>query len=289
MCVIWGIPYLFIRVAVHEVSPAVLVLSRTALGAGLLLPIALARGEVAPALAHWRPVLLFAAIEIGIPWFSLSTAEEHISSSLAGLLIAGVPLITMIVSPIFGNKEELGPVNLAGLAVGLAGVAAIVGFDFQASGALPLLEMAVVVVGYSVAPVILVRYLKGVPAMGVTAVALSVCAVAYLPLGLLTWPHSVPSGSAIAAVLVLALVCTALGFLIFFALIAEVGAVRSTVFTYINPAVAAVLGIAVLHESFTVGMGVGFVLVLIGSALATRRARGEAVREPELAVSGDPR
>jgi drug/metabolite transporter (DMT)-like permease len=289
MCVIWGIPYLFIRVAVQEMSPAVLVLCRTALGAAVLLPIALARGELAPALARWRPVLLFAGIEIGVPWISISSAEQHISSSLAGLLIAGVPLVTTIVSPILGNKEQLGPVNLAGLGVGLVGVAAIVGFDFSASGVVPLLEMTAVVIGYSIAPVILVRYLSGVPSMGVTAIALSVCAVAYAPFGLLTWPHVAPSGGAIAAVLVLALVCTALGFLLFFALIAEVGAVRATVFTYVNPAVAAALGIAVLHESFTFGMGVGFVLVLIGSALATRRARGEPAREPELAVSGDPR
>ena len=289
MCVIWGIPYLFIRVAVQEMSPAVLVLCRTAAGAAILVPIALFRGELAPALARWRPVLLFAGIEIGVPWISLSSAEQHISSSLAGLLIAGVPLVTTIVSPVFGNREQLGPVNLAGLGVGLVGVVAIVGFDFSASGPLPLLEMAAVVVGYAVAPVILVRYLSGVPAMGVTAVALSACALAYAPFGLLTWPHAVPTMNAIGAVLVLALVCTALGFLVFFALVAEVGAVRATVFTYINPAVAAALGVAVLHESFTIGMGVGFVLVIIGSALATRRLRGEAVREPELAVSGDPR
>jgi drug/metabolite transporter (DMT)-like permease len=284
MCVIWGIPYLFIRVAVQEMSPAVLVLCRTALGAAVLLPIALARGEVAAALARWRPLLLFAALEIGIPWISLSTAEEHLSSSLAGLLIAGVPLVTTLVSPIFGNKEELGPVNLAGLGVGLVGVAAIVGFDFQASGVVPLLLMAAVVIGYSVAPVILVRFLSGVPSMGVTSVALSVSAVVYAPFAIATWPHTVPSGGAIAAVLVLALVCTALGFLIFFALIAEVGAVRATVFTYINPAVAAVLGIAVLHESFTIGMGVGFVLVLIGSGLATRRASAVPLDDHGVAV-----
>ncbi len=179
--------------------------------------------------------------------------------------------------------------NLVGLGVGMAGVAAIVGFNFSASGVVPLLEMAAVVIGYSVAPVILVRYLSGVPSMGVTAIALSVCALAYAPFGILAWPHAAPSGGAIASVLVLALVCTALGFLLFFALIAEMGAVRATVFTYINPAVAAVLGIAVLHESFTIGMGVGFVLVLIGSTLATRRARRVALPEPKLAASGGPR
>jgi len=290
MCVIWGIPYLFIRVAVHEMSPAVLVFSRTLVGAALLLPIAFARGEVVAVLARWRPVLLFAALEIAIPWVSLSTAEQHISSSLAGLLIAAVPLVTMAASPLLGIKEHLGPLNLAGLGVGLAGVAAIVGFDFQTSGVVPLLEMAAVVVGYSVAPVILVRYLSGVPSMGVTAVALAVVALAYAPVAAFTWPHAMPSTGALLAVLVLALVCTALGFLGFFALIGEVGAVRATVITYINPAVAAVLGIAVLRESFTLGMGIGFVLVLIGSVLATRRARAEpAAEQVELAVSGGPR
>ena len=290
MCVIWGIPYLFIRVAVHEMSPAVLVFSRTVLGAAILLPIALARGEIRAALARWRPLLVFAALEIGIPWISLSTAEEHISSSLAGLLIAAVPLVTTIASPLLGNREQLGPLNLLGLGVGLAGVAAIVGFDFQASGVVPLLEMLAVVIGYSVAPVILFRFLSGVPSMAVTAVALSACAIAYLPAAVLTWPHAMPSTGAIAAVLVLAVVCTALGFLFFFALIGDIGPVRATVITYVNPAVAAVLGVAALHESFTVGMGVGFVLVLAGSVLATRRPRPEPAAEVAgLAVSGGPR
>ncbi len=285
MCLIWGIPYLFIRIAVRELEPPVLVFARTLLGAVVLLPIALARGEVRPVLARWRPLLFFAAIEIGIPWIALANAEQHISSSLAGLLIAAVPLVTTLVSPLMGSREHIGPVNLAGLGVGVVGVAAIVGLDLQSSGVAPLLEMAVVVVGYSVAPVILSRYLLGVPSMGVTALALTACAVAYAPAAALAWPHAVPSYSAIAAVLVLALVCTALAFLIFFALIADIGPVRATVITYINPAVAAVLGVAVLHESFTLGMGLGFVLVLAGSVLATRR--GAQPKKEALAVTLD--
>ena len=273
MCLIWGIPYLFIRVAVHEMSPVVLVFSRTLLGAAILLPIALVRGEVRAALARWRPLLLFAALEIAIPWIALSTAEEHISSSLAGLLIAAVPLVTTVASPLLGNREQLGALNLAGLAVGVAGVAAIVGFDFTSSGVVPLLEMAVVVVGYSVAPAVLVRYLSGVSSVAVTAVSLTASAIVYAPIAAFTWPSAIPGVGAIAAVLVLAVVCTALGFLFWIGLIGEVGAVRATVITYVNPAVAAVLGIAVLHESFTVGMAVGFVLVLIGSVLGTRRPK----------------
>jgi drug/metabolite transporter (DMT)-like permease len=153
-----------------------------------------------------------------------------------------------------------------------------------------LLEMAAVVIGYAVAPVILVRYLTGAPAMGVTALALGACAIVYAPVAALSWPAAVPSAAAIISVAILAIVCTALGFLFFFALIADIGAVRATVITYINPAVAAVLGIAVLHESLTFGMGVGFVLVLAGSVLATRRPRPQPVTESaELAVSGGPR
>jgi drug/metabolite transporter (DMT)-like permease len=280
MCVIWGIPYLFIRIAVSELPPVVLVGARTAVGALILLPIALGRGSVQPALRAWKPLLLFAALEIGIPWLALSNAEQHISSSLAGLLISAVPLVTMVASIALGNGEQIGPLNVAGLLVGLGGVAAIVGFDVGSAGLLSLLEMAAVVVGYSVAPVIVSRFMSGVPTAGVTAVALALCAIAYAPFAAMQWPAVAPSFAAVASVAVLAVVCTALAFLLFLMLVGEIGPVRATVITYVNPAVAAVLGVLVLHESFTVGMGVGFGLVLIGSALATRRRpRQEVVVE----------
>src|SRR5882672_2265114 len=131
--------------------------------------------------------------------------------------------------------------------------------------------MAVVVVCYSLGPVIISRYLGDLPSMGVTAAALAVGALVYAPLAVSQWPRSVPHAEVIASVLVLAVVCTAIAFVFFFALIAEIGPVRATVFTYINPAVAAVVGVIVLHENFTAGMAIGFVLVLAGSALATRR------------------
>jgi drug/metabolite transporter (DMT)-like permease len=274
MCVIWGIPYLFIRIAVSELQPVVLVFARTAIGALILLPIAISGGAVRPALRLWKPLVIFAALEIGIPWLALSTAEQHISSSLAGLLISGVPLVTMVASTAFGNREQLGPVNLAGLLVGLAGVAAIAGLDFSATGITSLVEMAAVVVGYSVAPVVLSRFMRDAPAVGVTATALTMCAIAYAPIALLHLPAAMPSLSVVAAVLVLAVVCTAVAFLMFFTLISDIGPVRATVVTYINPAVAAVLGVLVLRENFTVGMAVGFVLVLVGSTLATRGRHG---------------
>ena len=272
MCLIWGIPYLFIRVAVSELAPVTLVFLRSAVAAIVLVPVAVRRGEFRHLFDKWLPLVIFALVEMGIPWLSISTAEQHISSSLAGLLISAVPLVGVMIAPLFGNRERIGPVNLVGLLLGLVGVAAIVGLDLRATGWVPLLEMAVVVVCYAAGPAILARHLSSLPAVSVNAAALTVCAVLYAPLAAFEWPRSVPSYGVLASVAVLALVCSALAFLIFFALIAEIGPVRATVVTYINPAVAAVAGILVLHESFTAGMGIGFVLVLAGSTLATRRA-----------------
>lgn len=273
MCVIWGVPYLLIRVAVREISPASLVLGRTAIAALLLLPVAAARNQIRPVLPRWRPVLAFAAIEIGAPWLLLNAAEQDISSSLAALLIAGVPLIGAVIARTTGARERMSPENLAGLLVGLAGVAAIVGVNVEAAGVLPIVEVGLVAVCYAVGPVILQRWLRDAPALGVIAVSLAATALAYVPLALLTFPDERPSAKVIWSVVALAVVCTAVAFLLFFALIEEVGPVRATVITYVNPAVAAILGVAVLDERFTAGMAVGFVLVLAGSVLATRPAR----------------
>jgi len=271
MCVIWGIPYLLIRVAVGEISPAVLVFARTSIGALILMPIVLVRGGLRGIGRKWVPVLAFAAFEIGVPWFFLSSAEQHISSSLAALLISSVPLLGIVIAPLFGNREGVGLVGIGGLALGLVGVAAIVGLDLRTSGVTPLVQMAFVVVGYALGPAVVSRYLTGVPSISVTGISLAACAVVYAPLAAAQWPHAMPGAGVIASVGVLAVVCTAAAFLLFFALIEEIGPVRATVITYINPAVAALVGITILQETFTVGMGIGFVFVIAGSVLATRR------------------
>jgi drug/metabolite transporter (DMT)-like permease len=272
MCVIWGIPYLFIRIAVTELSPATLVLLRTGLAALVLVPIALVRGGgFRPLLARWRPLLLFTAIEVAIPWFFLSSAEQRISSSLTGLLISAVPLVATVVTLATGNRDRIGPATLVGLLIGLVGVAAIVGFDLRTTSATALLEIGVVVIGYAVGPVILARYLSDLPAVSLMAVALALSALVYAPFAVLQLPSGLPSMGVLVSVVVLAVVCTALAFMLFAALIAEIGPVRATVITYVNPAVAALLGVAVLGETFTLGMGAGFVLVLLGSTLATGR------------------
>jgi len=262
MAVIWGIPYLFIRVAVAEISPAVLVLARTALAAAILLPIALVRVDLRPVLARWRWLVAFAVVEIAIPWIALGSAEQHLSSSLTGLLI------------------------------GLVGVAAIVGSDYSTTEPIALVEIAIVVVGYAIGPAILSRRLDGLSSVAVMALSLVLCAIIYVPIAATQWPSSVPSPNVLASVAILAVVCTAGALLLFAALIDEIGPVRSTVITYINPAVAAVLGVLVLHETFSVAMAIGFGLVILGSMLATRRPAApqvSPVAAPEAALRTAPK
>ena len=281
MCVIWGIPYLLIKVAVDDMSPSVLVLGRTLIAALLLLPIAAVRGELRPLLPYWAPLIASAGIEIALPWVLLGAAETEVSSSLTGLLIAAVPLVAAVIATSTG-AERLRLTGGAGLALGVVGVAAIVGVNIEGAHAIPLAEIGLVAICYAVGPAILQRWLSGLPALGVIAVSLLLTAVVYVPFAATSVPDETPSAAALASVLTLAVVCTALAFLLFFALIGEVGPVRATVITYVNPAVAAVLGILILDEHFTIGMAIGFALVLAGSVLATRRGGEGVEREPVL-------
>ncbi len=284
MSIIWGIPYLFIRIAVAEISPAMLVLARTGIATAILLPIALARVDLRPVLTRWRWIVAFAAAEIAVPWVMLGSAEQHLSSSLSGLLIAGVPLVGTALALASGGGDRPGRTSLLGLLIGLLGVAAIVGADLGTSDLTALLEVGVVVVGYAIGPAILSRRLAGLPSVAVMSLSLGLCFLVYVPIVALEWPSVVPSGNVIAAVVILGTVCTAAAFLLFAALIDEIGPVKATVITYVNPAVAAVLGVAVLNEAFTVPMAIGFALVIVGSTLATRRPADATVGREALEV-----
>ena len=273
LCVIWGIPYLLIKVAVRDISPAALVFLRTTLGTLLLLPLVLRGAQLRPLLARWRPLVLYTVIEIAMPWFLLSDAERRLSSSFSGLLIAAVPLVGATIAAVSGGHERLDGRRVAGLLVGLAGVAALLGLDVRASDLGAVAKMAVVVLCYAVGPLIISRKLADIPSLPVVTASLALCAVGYAPLAFAQLPAALPPKEVIAAVVILGTVCTSLAFLVFFRLIAEVGPVRATVVTYVNPAVAVALGVTLLHEPFTVGTGVGFVLILTGSFLATRAAQ----------------
>ena len=269
----WGIPYLFIKVAVAELDPGMLVLARSALAAVLLLPLAIFRHEVVPVLRRWRPMLVYTLVEIVIPWGFLSTAEQHLPSSTAGLLLAAVPLAGVAVAFAIGRPARLSPQNWLGIVVGMLGVAVLVGLDLGGSDLVSVAEMAAVVVGYALGPAILSRWMPDVPGVGIVALSLAGAAIAYIPIVVLTggWPAVWPSAPVTVAIIVLAVVCSALAFILMIGLIAEIGPVKATTITYVNPAVAILAGVIVLGERITVWTVVGFGLVLAGSWLVTRR------------------
>jgi len=276
MSVIWGIPYLLIRVAVRDLSPATLVFARTAPAALMLLPVAVSRGALVPVLRRWRIVLAYTVVELGVPWFLLARAEQRLSSSLTSLLVATVPSVGLLVNRLGGRADLLDRRRLAGLALGLAGVAVLVGVDVHGTSFLAAGEMIVVVTGYAVGPILINRQLSDLPGVGVVAVSLAMTALAYAPWAVTHPPHRFPA-SVIGSVVGLTVVCTALAFVLFFQLIAEVGPSRATVITYVNPAVAVLLGVVVLGEPFGPGLAIGFPLVLLGSILATAPARSVSV------------
>jgi len=272
LSVIWGIPYLLIKVAVRELTPASLVFLRTALGALLLLPAVMKNGNLRALLPRWRPILLFTLVEVALPWWLLSDAERRISSSLSGLLVASVPLLGALLSRLTGAHEPLGTRRLAGLGVGFAGVVALLGLDLRGDVA-AIVEMTLVVLGYALGPLIVSRRLADLASLDVVAVSIGLCALAYAPVGIAQLPRAMPSPAVIGSVAVLGIACTAVAFLLFFRLIAEVGPVRATVITYVNPAIALLAGVTLLGETFTPGTAVGFVLIIAGSWLATGPSR----------------
>jgi drug/metabolite transporter (DMT)-like permease len=275
LSVIWGVPYLLIKVAVEALQPSVVVFLRTVIGAALLLPFAGLRGELMPVLPRWRPLLLFAFVEITAPWLLLTEAEQKVTSSFAGLLIAVVPLVGAVLAVVVGSSDRLNRGRLVGLLVGFGGVAALLGIDLAGAHGQALASLFIVLtaVGYAIGPMIVARSLSDVPAFGVIALSLGLNGIVYLPFAIHDWPAAVPAANVLWSVLGLGALCTAAAFLVFFALIAEVGPQRATVITYLNPAVALALGVSLRGEPFTTGMAIGFPLVLLGCWLGTGRRR----------------
>jgi drug/metabolite transporter (DMT)-like permease len=270
MSVIWGIPYLLIKVAVGGVPVPVLVLARVAIGAALLLPIALRRRQLGALRPYWGWLTVFAVVEIIVPWLLLSEAERKLTSSMSGLLIASVPIIGAVMARLSGDADRLTLVRWTGLLAGLAGVALLIGPGASGGDTLSIAEVLIVSLCYAAGPLIASRKLSQVPPVAMTAVCLGLAAVVYAPAAALTWPSAVPSVRVLLALGTLAVLCTAAAFLIFFRLIAEIGPARATVITYVNPAVAVTLGVLILGERLTPAMAGAFALILAGSVLAAR-------------------
>lgn len=286
MSVIWGIPYLLIKVAVGGVPVPVLVLARVGIGAALLLPIAIRSRQLGVLAPHWRWLALFAVVEIIVPWLLLSEAETRLSSSLSGLLVASVPILVALLSLATRTGDRLTLTRWAGLLVGLAGVGLLVGPGVSGGDAGSIAEVLAVALCYATGPLIASRKLGDLPPLAMTAVCLAFASVVYAVPAALTWPAALPSGKVLAALAALAVICTALAFVLFFALIAEVGPARASVITYVNPAVAVTGGVWLLGERLTVEMVVAFVLILAGSVFATRPGQRSGRRTAEEAGAG---
>lgn len=266
MALLWGVPYLFISVAVESLSPPAVVAGRTLIAALLLLPFALRSGALRAALAHWPWVFAFGAIEMAGPFLLLGHAEMTLPSGLTGLLVATVPLFGAVIALGGGDRSVLRPTRAIGLLIGFAGVATVVAGPGLFGGEVSLLaaaEVLLVAIMYATAPFIITSKLKDVPSLGTITLSLLMIGIVYLPVGIIT-QHRMPTAPSLFALIVLGVICTAVAFLVFFALIREVGPVRAPLFTYVNPVVAIILGAIVLTEPLTPGLLIGFPLIIIG-------------------------
>jgi drug/metabolite transporter (DMT)-like permease len=272
MSVIWGIPYLFIKIALLELNPGVVVFARVGIAALVLIPIAIYQGVLRPLRKRWLMIVGLACVQIVGPFLLISFGEQHITSSLTSLLIATDPILVALLALRFDPGERVTGLRFVGLLIGIVGVAVLLGFDVGGDeqklfGAAMVLLAAL---GYAASALLIKRpTISALPSLGVVSFMCLTTTIVLLPLAVLQRPNKIPDAEVLASLLVLGLICTALAYLIFFALIAEVGASRGTVITYVNPAVAVFLGITLLGEPLNVAIIIGFLLILLGSWLST--------------------
>jgi drug/metabolite transporter (DMT)-like permease len=269
---LWGIPYLFIKVAVDDgVPPAFLAFVRVALGAAVLMALAWRAGALGPLRGRWWWLAVYAIFEIAVPFPLIAAGEQRIASSLAAIIIASVPLFVALLALRFDQAERATGSRLVGLFMGLAGVVALVGIDVAGRGSELIGAAAVLIaaVGYAAGPMVFKRKLADLDPRAAMGASLVIAAVALAPLAAVDPPTAMPSARAILALVVLGILCTAAAFVFFGVLIAEVGPGRGLVITYIAPVVAVTLGVTVLGERPGAGAVAGLLLILAGSWLST--------------------
>lgn len=273
----WGVPYFFIRVAVRDFSPATIIMARVLIGAAVLLPLAIKQKALIPALRAWPWVLAFALIEMVGPWWLITNAEQHVSSGLAGLLVATVPFFGALIAYFYlGDKSVGHPKTLFGLLVGFIGVFLLVGIDSLQGNTDPIWVWAVLLsaILYAIAPAVASVKLSHVSSSGTLPISMIMVAAIYAPSAITNLPGEIAANPPIESWLSLAglgVICSAVAFLLVFALMSEIGSARSTLVTYVNTVVALILGVSFLAEPITLGMIVGVPLVVVGSYFATKR------------------
>jgi drug/metabolite transporter (DMT)-like permease len=270
--IIWGLPYLFIKIAVdHGVTAPVLAWGRVTLGAVVLLALAWRAGTLGTVRARWRWLIAFAVIEIVIPFPMLAIGEERVPSSLAAIMVATVPLIGALLAMRFDHAERPTAIRALGLAIGFGGVVALVGLNVAGHPGelLGIGAIMVTATGYAIGPMLIKHRLSGLDPRAAIGVSLALASLMLAPWAALDLPHHAPSAGAIGAVVVLGVLCTAVAFVVYATLIAEAGTSRATVITYVNPVVAVALGVALLGERPGAGAVAGLLLILAGGWLST--------------------
>jgi drug/metabolite transporter (DMT)-like permease len=273
---LWGIPYLFIRVAVDPQDgfhPAIVVLGRVVIGALILIPIAIYDKTFFTALKNWRYIAVYALFEMVGPWILIGTAEQKISSGLAGLLVSSVPIFSTLIASRYGDKSVWQPKRLFGIAIGFLGVFLLVGIESLTGSSDPISILMVIAasIGYAFAVIYITRKMPEGSGVAINGIAMAMTAVFYSPALFFLWPDRAISHEAIYSLIALGVFSTGIAFAIFFAVMAEIGPTRASLVTYMNTAFAVILGVIILNEPLTLGIIVGLPLVLIGSYLASRR------------------
>ena len=273
---LWGIPYLFIKLAVdpdNGFSPAIVVFGRVFIGALILIPIAIHDKSFFTAIKGYKYIAVYAFFEMIIPWVLIGTAEQSITSGLAGLLIATVPIFSTLLASWYGDKSVWQPRRLFGMAVGFLGVILLVGIEsiIGSTDPVAILMMLGSALGYAFAVIYILRKMPGVSGVAINGIAMAMTAIFYLPALFILWPEHTISTTAIFSVIALGIFSTGIAFAIFFVVLAEIGPTRASLVTYMNTAFAVLLGILVLSEPLTLGIIVGLPLVLFGSYLASRK------------------
>ena len=272
---LWGIPYLLMKVAVADIPPPLIVAGRTLIGAAILIPIALRKNTLKDAIKGIKYVIPYAVLEMVGPWILITSAEKEISSGLTGLLVATVPFFASIFSSLRGDHSVWQPKRIFGLVVGFVGIVALVGIESITGTSNPKAIAMVILASimYAYAVLMITTNLPGVDGIAINGVAMGLTCLFYTPIAIATWPSNPVSTEAIAALVALGVFSTAIAFMLFFIVIVEIGVARGSLTTYVNTAVAVVLGILILNEPITLGIIVGLPMVLLGSYLASRKEK----------------
>lgn len=271
LAALWGASYLFIKIGLDDFTPAGVVFARTALAAAVLLPFAIRSGGMAPLWRRWPALLALGLIQVAGPFLLISAGERHIASSLAGILVSSAPIFTAIFAIWMDANERLSGKGIAGVCVGIVGVALLLGVDLGGSGAalggglMVLLASA----GYAIGGLVLKRWFRGQQPLALVAGTMSASALMTLPLFLSDTPSHVALGT-VGAIAALGLGGTGVAFVIYYTLNHAIGPARTSLVAYVAPVFSVIYGVTLRGESFTVTTAIGIVLIIGGSWMIAR-------------------